>query len=153
MQRSFVLLKPDAIIRGIEDEIFLRFEKDQLRIVYRSDYFEADIGKVKVHYAEAIQKYGNALDERLRVYFKSYPIQTGVLEGENAVARVRSICGESWRPDLCSPNTIRGKYGNKKAVSHQERFSVSTYNVIHASDTVENARVDIKLWVPEGVRL
>ena len=134
-QRTLVILKPDAVQRGIAGEILARFERRGLRI--------AALRLVKVerplaekHYE--VHKGKFFYDDLVKVIIAS-PVVAFVLEGPNAIAVVRSMVGAT-RPHEAAPGTIRGDYA-----------LVGLRNLVHASDAAETAESEIKLWFPDGV--
>ena len=135
VQRTLVILKPDAVQRGISGEILARFERRGLRI--------AAIRLVKVGRALAEKHYevhkGKFFYEDLVKMISASPVIAFVLEGPNAIAVVRSMVGAT-RPHEAAPGTIRGDYA-----------LVGLRNLVHASDAPETAATEIKLWFADGV--
>ena len=134
-QRTLVILKPDAVQRGISGEILARFERRGLRI--------AALRLVKVERAMAEKHYevhkGKFFYDDLVKVISASPVIAFVLEGPNAIAVVRSMVGAT-KPHEAAPGTIRGDYA-----------LVGLRNLVHASDAPETAEAEIKLWFPEGV--
>ena len=135
VQRTLVILKPDAVQRGISGEILARFERRGLRI--------AAIRLVKVERSLAEKHYevhkGKFFYEDLVKMISASPVIAFVLEGPNAIAVVRSMVGAT-RPHEAAPGTIRGDYA-----------LVGLRNLVHASDAPETAAAEIKLWFADGV--
>lgn len=133
--RTLVILKPDAVQRGIAGEILSRFEKRGLRI--------AALRLVKVERSLAEKHYeihrGKFFYEDLVKMISASPVIAFVLEGPNAIAVVRAMVGAT-RPHEAAPGTIRGDYA-----------LVGLRNLVHASDAPETAVAEIRLWFPEGV--
>jgi nucleoside-diphosphate kinase len=134
-ERTLVILKPDAIQRGISGEILSRFERRGLRI--------AALRLVKVERALAEKHYdvhkGKFFYDDLVKVISASPVMAFVLEGPNAIAVVRAMVGAT-RPHEAAPGTIRGDYA-----------LVGLRNLVHASDAPETAESEIKLWFPDGV--
>ena len=134
-QRTLVILKPDAVQRGIAGEILARFERRGLRI--------AAMRLVKVERALAEKHYeihkGKFFYDDLVKVISASPVIAFVLEGPNAIAVVRAMVGAT-RPHEAAPGTIRGDYA-----------LVGLRNLVHASDAPETAESEIKLWFPDGV--
>ena len=134
-ERTLVILKPDAVQRGISGEILARFERCGLRI--------AAIRLVKVERALAEKHYevhkGKFFYDDLVKMISASPVIAFVLEGPNAIAVVRSMVGAT-RPHEAAPGTIRGDYA-----------LVGLRNLVHASDAPETAATEIKLWFADGV--
>lgn len=134
-ERTLVVLKPDAVQRGIAGEILARFERRGLRVAaLRLLKVERDMAER--HYA--IHK-GKFFYEDLVRMIVSSPVVAMVLEGPNAISVVRAMVG-STRPHEAAPGTIRGDYA-----------LVGLRNLIHASDAAETAASEIALWFPDGV--
>lgn len=131
MEKTFVMIKPDGVSRGLVGEILRRYERKNLKITYMK-LLTAHVDTVKEHYKEHI---GKSFYETLVNYMTSGPIIIMVLEGENAIALVRKLNGATKVEDA-APGSIRGDF----AVS-------TTYNVVHASDSAENASREISLWI------
>lgn len=135
VERTLVILKPDAVQRGIAGEILSRFERRGLRI--------AALRLVKVERSLAERHYavhkGKFFYEDLVKVISSSPVIAFVLEGPNAIAVVRAMVGAT-RPHEAAPGTIRGDYA-----------LVGLRNLVHASDAPETAASEISLWFPDGV--
>ncbi len=136
MERTFVMLKPDAVQRGIVGEIISRFERKGFKIVAMK-MLKVSRELAERHYAE---HKGKPFFEGLLSYITSSPVIAMVIEGKNAVKVVRSIVGAT-NPAEAQPGTIRGDYG----------LDVGR-NVIHASDSLESAKREIALFFsPEEI--
>jgi len=135
VQRTLIVLKPDAVQRAIAGELLARFERRGLRI--------AALRLVKVERAIAEKHYavhkGKFFYDDLVKTISASPVVAAVLEGPNAIAVVRAMVGAT-RPHEAAPGTIRGDYA-----------LVGLRNLVHASDAPETASAEIALWFPEGV--
>jgi nucleoside-diphosphate kinase len=135
VQQTLVILKPDAVQRGIAGEILARFERRGLRI--------SAMRLVKVERSLAEKHYevhkGKFFYDDLVKVISASPVIAFVLEGPNAIAVVRAMVGAT-RPHEAAPGTIRGDYA-----------LVGLRNLVHASDAPETAESEIKLWFPDGV--
>jgi len=135
VQRTLVVLKPDAVQRAIAGELLARFERRGLRI--------AALRLVKVERALAEKHYaihkGKFFYDDLVKTISASPVVAAVLEGPNAIAVVRAMVGAT-RPHEAAPGTIRGDYA-----------LVGLRNLVHASDAPDTAATEIALWFPEGV--
>ena len=134
-ERTLVVLKPDAVQRGIAGELVARFERRGLRIVALR-LLQVERAMAEKHYA--VHK-GKFFYEDLVKMITASPVVAFVLEGPNAIAVVRAMVGAT-RPHEAAPGTIRGDYA-----------LVGLRNLVHASDAPETAVSEIKLWFPEGV--
>lgn len=135
VQRTLIVLKPDAVQRAIAGELLARFERRGLRI--------AALRLLKVEPAMAEKHYdahkGKFFYDDLVKTISASPVVAAVLEGPNAIAVVRAMVGAT-RPHEAAPGTIRGDYA-----------LVGLRNLVHASDAPETAAAEIKLWFPDGV--
>jgi nucleoside-diphosphate kinase len=132
-QRTLVLLKPDAVRRGLVGEILGRFEAKGLRIV-AMDLRRIDAAMADRHYAEHVER---DFYPPLREFVTSGPLVALVLEGDEAVEVVRAINGAT-DGRKAAPGTIRGDL----SLSNRE-------NLVHGSDGPESAAREIALWFPE----
>ena len=130
MERTFVMLKPDAVQRGLIGEIISRFEKKGLKIVAMK-MLKVDKALAEEHYAEHREK---PFFQSLVDYITSGPVVAMVVEGKNAIKIVRTLVGAT-NPAEALPGTIRGDYGLEVG-----------RNVIHASDSPESAEREISLF-------
>lgn len=130
MQQTLVLFKPDAVQRGLVGEVLSRLEKKGLKIVAVKMIW-MDEALAKRHYA--IHE-GKPFFSGLVDFITSSPLIAAVVEAENAVELVRRAMGET-DPALASPGTIRGDLALD--IGH---------NLIHGSDSEENAEKEIALF-------
>jgi nucleoside-diphosphate kinase len=134
LERTLVLIKPDAVERGLAGEILRRFESRGLTI-RAGKLLTVDRGLAEEHYAEHTEKpfFGELVD-----FITSAPTLALVLEGEGAIAAVRSTLGATDPADS-APGTIRGDL----ALSMPD-------NLVHGSDSPESAAREIGLWFPDA---
>jgi nucleoside-diphosphate kinase len=130
MERSLVLIKPDAIQRGLAGEIISRLERKGLKIVAMK-MLHMDKNLAQRHYA--IHK-GKAFFDDLVSFITSSPLIAIVFQGKNAVEVIRQMMGET-DPAKAHSGTIRGDFG----------IDIG-YNLIHGSDSLENASKEIDLF-------
>ncbi len=136
MERSLVLVKPDAMQRGLAGVIISRLERRGLKIVAMK-MLQMDKALAQRHYA--IHQ-GKAFFNDLVEFITSSPIIAAVFEGEKAVEAIRQTMGET-DPAKASPGTIRGDFGLD--IGH---------NLVHGSDSTENAEKEISLlFSPEEI--
>ena len=173
IERTLVLLKPDAVRRALMGEIISRFERVGLKIV-KAKLVQADIELASKHYPttpEWLDKVGNntisdcqkyGLDVKKTMgtdipaeigklvhkwnmeYILSAPVFALVFEGIHAVEVIRKLCGPTL-PLLAAPGTIRGDFSSNSAISENIEHK-PIRNLIHASGTVEEAEREIALW-------
>lgn len=130
MERTFIIIKPDAVQRGLVGEILQRFERRGLKIVaLRMKQVDPDLARR--HYTE---HEGKGFFNGLINYITSAPVVALVVEGTGAVAAVRQMVG-STKPGEAAPGTIRADFGLEIG-----------RNLVHASDKVETAIHEISLW-------
>ena len=133
MERSLVLVKPDAVERNLVGTIIQIYENAGLKVkALKMEQITEEFSKK--HYSEHVGK--NFFSELVQ-YITRSPLVAMVLEGEKAIEVVRALNGAT-DPSKAAKDTIR------------ERFAISkTENSIHASDCLESANREIKLWFPE----
>jgi nucleoside-diphosphate kinase len=130
MERSLVLVKPDAVQRGLIGEVIMRLERRGLRLV-AAKFIAVSQELAQTHYA--IHK-GKPFYDGLIRYITSAPVMAMVWEGPDAIAAIRQTMG-STRPTEASPGSIR----------HDFALQIGR-NLTHASDTLENGEKEIALW-------
>lgn len=138
-EQTLVLIKPDGLKKSLTGNILTRLSETKLEIV------GAKMVKVSRELAEEhyIQHKGKSFFEDLLRYLmgdfhKRHKVMALVYHGENAIQKVREICGAT-NPEEAEPHTIRGAYGRITTKGVYE-------NVIHASANPEEAEREIKLW-------
>jgi len=129
-ERTFVLLKPDAVQRGLVGEVVRRFERRGLKIVALK-MLRVTRPLAETYYAE---HKGKSFFEPLMTYIAAGPVVAMVLEGDGAVAAVRRMMGKTNSAEA-EPGTIRGDLA----------LTIGR-NVIHGSDSVESAKREISLF-------
>ena len=132
-ERTLVLIKPDAVRRGLVGEVLSRFERKGLTIeamVQRG--MDADLADR--HYAEHVTK---AFYPPLKDFMTGGPLVALILAGDQAIDVVRTLVGAT-DGRVAAAGTIRGDL----SLSNRE-------NLVHASDSIESAEREIKLWFPD----
>lgn len=130
MEKTFIMIKPDGIQRGIMGEIISKIEKKGFKIV-EAKLFKPSRELVEEHYQEHKEK---GFFNELIDYILSGPVMAMEVEGEDAVEVMRLIIGDK-DPKIAVPGTIRGDFAN----------SMNT-NVIHGSDSLESSKRELELW-------
>ena len=130
MERTLILIKPDAMQRGLAGEIITRFEQRGLRMVAMR-LLKVDKAMAKKHYGEHV---GKPFFDGLVDYITSSPIIAAVFESTNAVAASRQLMG-STRPTEAAPGTIRADFGLEVG-----------RNLVHGSDSVASAKREIEIF-------
>ena len=133
VERSLVLIKPDAVSRGLVGAILARFERKGLAI----DALESrtmDATLADQHYADHVSK---AFYPPLKEFMTSGPLVALVLSGDNVIEVVRAMIGATDGRKAAA-GTIRGDF----SLSNRE-------NLVHASDSPESAARELALWFPK----
>jgi nucleoside-diphosphate kinase len=133
MERTLILVKPDAFARGLTGEIIARFERKGLVIVAARLMTVGDELATQ-HYAE---HEGKPFFGELVEFITSGPLMALVMEGDDAVAAARQVIGAT-NPLEAAPGSIRGDFS--RAVSQ---------NMVHGSDSVESGQRETKLFFPD----
>jgi nucleoside-diphosphate kinase len=172
-ERTYVMIKPDGVKKGLIGEIIRRFEQRDLKIV-ALEMFQPTHDQINDHYPKdeawirrvgqktlgTYEKYGmdakphfgtsddleigTAVRKWLVEFMISAPLVRMVVEGVHAVDMVRKICGATM-PYLADMGTIRGDYSaDSPAIANMEKRPVM--NLVHASETPEEAAHEIKHW-------
>ena len=144
VERTLVLLKPDAVKRGVMGEIITRFEKVGMKVVAcRLAWVDAD--KAKQHYTEDITvRRGEHVRNFLVDFITSGPVLALVIEGVDAIENVRMMVGAT-EPKSALPGTIRGDYSHI-SYKHADEQKKVVANLIHASSDAADAEREISVW-------
>ncbi len=144
IQRTLVLLKPDAVQRAVVGEIIHRFERAGIKIVGMKMVF-TDKELALKHYDEDIERrHGATIRQQLADYIIESPVIAMVLEGVEVVSNVRKLVGDTF-PDKAMPGTIRGDFSHVSR-DYANKKQDAIRNLIHASSSPEDAEREIKLW-------
>ena len=133
MERTLILIKPDAFARNLSGEIIARFERKGLRLV-AMNLMTMTREQAERHYAE---HQGKGFYEELVTFITSGPLVAMVLEGESAVVAARQVIGAT-NPLEATTGSIRGDYA----------ISVGQ-NMVHGSDSPESATREVGLFFPD----
>ena len=137
MEQTLILIKPDGVKRNLIGKVLARFEEEGLRIVALK-MFQMSLELAEAFYAVHREK---PFFASLCRYMTSGPIVAAVLEGEEAIGRVREIMGAT-DPKKAAPGTLRALYG----LSVEE-------NTVHGSDSPESAQREMDLIFPPSERV
>lgn len=129
-QRTFVMIKPDGVQRGLIGEIIKRFEKKGLKIVAMK---MASVNKEFAEKHYAVHKGKPFFDPTVK-YITNSPVIAMVLEGFNSIELVRNMMGKT-NPAEATSGSIRGDFGQ-----------FIGRNIIHGSDGIDTAKFEINLW-------
>jgi nucleoside-diphosphate kinase len=135
-ERTLVLVKPDAVQRGLIGEVLRRIEAKGYRVI-AVDLRTAGRDLLEQHYAEHV---GKPFYEPLVEFMSSGPVVAAVVEGERVVEGFRSLAGAT-EPTGAAPGTIRGDLGRDWGTRVQQ-------NLVHGSDSRESAAREIAVWFP-----
>ncbi|HCR52153.1 TPA: nucleoside-diphosphate kinase [Candidatus Kaiserbacteria bacterium] len=172
-ERTFVMIKPDGVKKGLIGEVIKRFEQRDLKIV-ALEMFQPTYEEMDAHYPKDLEwitrlgnktlatyekynvdpvkelgtkdsaKIGPEIRKWLLEYMLAAPLVKMVVEGAHAVDMVRKICGPTM-PYLADMGTIRGDFTNDSPVlANMEKRAVA--NILHASETAEEAAHEIEHW-------
>jgi nucleoside-diphosphate kinase len=133
MDRTLILVKPDAFARNLTGEIIARFERKGLRLVALK-LMTLDEETAKVHYAE---HEGKPFFDELVAFITSGPLVAMILEGPNAIEAGRQMIG-STNGLQAAPGSIRGDYAIE-----------TRRNLVHGSDSPESAAREIAIYFPD----
>ncbi len=176
-EKTFVMIKPDGVRKGLTGEIIRRFEQRDLKVV-ALEMFQPSHEQLDSHYPkneewitrlghktlatyekygyDALADFGTTEAEKIGPeirkwlvdYMKSAPLVKIVLQGTHAVDVVRKIAGDTM-PYKADMGTIRGDFSiDSPALANKEKRAVM--NIIHCSETPEEAEHEIKHWFGEG---
>jgi nucleoside-diphosphate kinase len=169
-EQTFVLLKPDSIQRSVIGKIITRFEDADLKIVamkmlwasqeqaekhypFNEIWARQVYEKTKKVYEEKGEKFGykNHIEHGQTIrkwnisFLRECPVLAIVLEGPHAVEIVRKMVGAT-EPRQANPGTIRGDFAVVESYTLADTKKRPLRNLIHASDTIENAKHEIAVW-------
>ena len=132
-ERTLVLVKPDAVAKGLVGEVISRIERKGLSIA-ALDMRDVERGVAEEHYAEHKDKpfFGDLLE-----FITSGKVVAMIVEGPRAVTAFRQVAGGTDPVDKATPGTIRGDYALE-----------TQFNLVHGSDSPESAERELKLWFP-----
>jgi nucleoside-diphosphate kinase len=135
MERTLILLKPDAVQRGLSGQIVSRFEKKGLKLVAMK-LMRITPELASRHYeAHREKKFYPGLVK----FMTSSPVVALALAGVDAIKICRTLMGATFGPDA-APGTIRGDFGSSRS-----------YNLVHGSDSPAAAARELELFFPEGL--
>jgi nucleoside-diphosphate kinase len=149
MERTLVVLKPDAVARGIAGEIITRFERAGLKIIGLK-MVAPDEAHYHHHYetiGSLISRRGEDVYRRNADFMESGPVIAFVLEGVSAITAVRKMVGET-EPHAAAPGTIRGDYAHM-TIEHSNKKNGGLPNLVHASADAKEAKEEIAHWFSE----
>ena len=130
MEKSFIMIKPDGVERGLMGEIIGKIERKGFKIT-KARLITHDISTVEDHYAEHKEK---PFFRELVDFITEGKVMAMEVEGEDVIKVMRLMVGDK-DPKVAIPGSIRGDFAHS-----------TTKNIIHASDSVESARRELEIW-------
>lgn len=146
LERTLVIIKPDAVSRGIIGEVITRFERAGFKII-GIKMLKPDRRHYHHHYetiGKMISRRGEKAFEVTLDFMMKGPVIALVLEGVDAVALVRKLVGTT-EPSEAVPGTIRGDYAHIN-IPYANSRGKSIPNIVHASGDSEEAKAEIEHW-------
>lgn len=146
MERTLIILKPDAMQRGIAGEIITRFERVGLKIV-GAKMLQPDYDQYYHHYetiGKMVSRRGQEAFDVTLEFMQQGPVLAMVLEGIGAAELVRKMVGTT-EPKSAAPGTVRGDYSHI-SFEYANGQNVSIPNLIHASGDAAEAKQEIAHW-------
>lgn len=150
MEQTLIILKPDALQRGLVGEIISRFERVGLKII-GTKMLSPNYDQYYHHYetiSKMISRRGQQAFDTNLASMQEGPVIAMVLEGVEAIEVVRKMVGAT-EPKAAQPGTIRGDYAHL-SFSYANAKKSGVPNVIHASGDVKEAASEIKHWFSEN---
>ncbi len=150
MERTLVILKPDAIKRGLAGEIISRFERAGLKII-GTKMLSPDYEQYFHHYegiSQMVSRRGKDAFDVTLALMQEGPVISFVLEGIGAVSLVRKMVGDT-EPQKALPGTIRGDYAHM-GFDYANKEGIGVPNVVHASGNLKEAEQEIAHWFSES---
>jgi len=143
IERTLIIMKPDAIKRKLVDKIIQRYEKEGLKVIARKEIM-ASQKLLREHYSAHVNK---PFYHGLEKFMMEDRVVAIVLEGNVAIQRVRKITGAT-DPSKAEKGTIRGDLG-QDSQEKADKENRAIKNLVHASGNKEEAKKEIELWFPE----
>lgn len=144
LEHSLILLKPDAIQRGVVGEILTRFERVGAKMIGMK-LLVSEKDTAGRHYTEDLaRRRGEVVRERMINMLTSGPIVAIAFEGVEMVEVARKMVGAT-EPKSAAPGTIRGDYAHV-SFKHADESGIGVFNLIHASGSPEEAETEIAVW-------
>lgn len=150
LERTLILLKPDAVQRGLVGEVLTRFERVGLKIV-GTKMLAPDKAHYHAHYegiGKMVTRRGEKAFDVTLEFMVQGPVIAMVLEGVEAVALVRKLVGPT-EPKSAEPGTIRGDYSHM-SFGYADSEGKGIPNLIHASGDPDEATQEIAHWFSES---
>jgi len=144
MEKSLILLKPDALDRGIVGEVIHRFERAGIKIIGLKMVVASEATAKKHYTKDLAQRRGEAVRNLMIKMISSGPIVAIALEGIEVVEVVRKLVGTT-EPKMAAPGTIRGDFAHV-SFKHADEHKIGVFNLIHASGSKEEGETEVAVW-------
>jgi nucleoside-diphosphate kinase len=143
LERTLVLLKPDAVARGLVGQVLARFENALLKVIAaKMVWMDADL--TRRHYFDLEDRFGPDVYNAMAGFMQTGPVIAIILEGVDAIATTRKLVGSTY-PDQAAPGTIRGDFAHMSR-NYANSHKVAVANLVHASGNAEEAAREIDVW-------
>jgi nucleoside-diphosphate kinase len=143
VERTLVVLKPDAVARGLVGRLIQRFEDAGFKIV-GAKMAVIDAEFTRKHYFDLEERLGKEVYDANAAAMQRGPVLAMVIEGVEAVANIRRMVGGTY-PNEAAPGTIRGDFAHQsKAYCIENNKAVA--NLVHASGNPAEAKQELDLW-------
>lgn len=147
LERTLVVLKPDAVARGLVGRLIARFEDAGLKII-GIKMAQLDDEMTRKHYFDLEERFGKEVYDANAEAMQRGPVVAMVIEGVEAVAYVRRMVGVTY-PNEAPPGTIRGDFAHQsRAYAMSKGKGVA--NLVHASGKLDEAKYEVDLWFGEA---
>lgn len=144
LEKTFFMIKPDGVARGLENKIFTRLARAEIKILQKRLIYLTDELARELYSSHLGQPFYVGLIK----FITSGPVIVSLLEGDNAVQKVRSLMGAT-DPRTAAKGSIRGDLKEKNIFSPEGILK----NIVHGSDGAESARREAAIFFKEEVRI
>ena len=144
VERTLVLLKPDAVQRAVMGRILSRFEDAGFKVVGMKLVWVDKKFALKHYTEELAKRVATHVREMIAEFLTTGPVVAMDLEGVNAIENIRKMVG-STEPKAAAPGTIRGDFSHM-SYGYADAKKVPVKNLVHASSSKQDATAEIKLW-------
>ena len=143
LERTLVVLKPDAVARALVGRVIQRLEDAGLKIVgVQMKLLDDEF--TRRHYFDLEERYGKAIYDANAQAMRRGPVIALAVEGVEAVANVRRLVGGTY-PNEAAPGTIRGDFAHQSRAYCTDRDK-GVANLVHASGNTDEAKYEVELW-------
>jgi nucleoside-diphosphate kinase len=143
IERTLVLLKPDAVARGLVGRLLARFE-DALLTIVGAKLVRMDAELTRAHYFDLEERYGAEVYNAMATFMQQGPVLAVALEGVDAIRTVRKLVGATY-PNEAAPGTIRGDFAHQSKAYAQAK-GIAVANLVHASGNADDAKRELDVW-------